>query len=222
MAWTTNPQLLQSNVAPKELFQAVCDELGAYYETKGLKYTCSRPKITYKDKALKVVIGFWSSRNNTRGEWVNLEIVPSFYSLELIKNNKSTSQSKLAKGLILGHVALLQSTYPEKGIKRIQQIDGTFLEERKATLKETGIIITNHNCNIQGLDETKFKQIIQFINQKILAWIPKLKTAEGILEFIEAKPKQAYKYLLGKSVNSDFVPYCDLTFPELKVKQLLK
>jgi hypothetical protein len=49
MAWTTNSILInhtQSHTPCKDIFQAVCDEIGAFYSKKGFKYTASRPKIT--------------------------------------------------------------------------------------------------------------------------------------------------------------------------------
>ncbi len=51
MNWTDNEILLNHNETTpcKDIFQAVCDELGKYYSDKGFKYARSKPKLTYKD-----------------------------------------------------------------------------------------------------------------------------------------------------------------------------
>jgi hypothetical protein len=59
MAWTSNEILLnhtQSHTPCKEIFQAVCDEIGAFYTKKNFKYTASRPKITIEKYGIKVEI----------------------------------------------------------------------------------------------------------------------------------------------------------------------
>jgi len=223
MSWTKNEIILNQRptMASSDLFQAVCDELGNYYSDKGFKYSRSRPKIVYKDKELKLEICFWSSRSNTAGQHVTLEIIPSFYSNEIIKNGTSTISSKIAKGLLVSKTALFMHNHNEgDNIQRLKQIYGETL------LQEDGvyggnIIRYNSTCNIYGIDEVKFKAIVGFIDTNILPWIDKLKTEEGILELINDRPKGVYSSLLGEGSNSDFLAYCELKFPELKVEELL-
>lgn len=70
-------------VQPRDIFQAVCDELGRYYsQTRGAKYTRSNRKIKLKFERVLCELGLWSSHSNIRGEWVNLEIVTSVYALD--------------------------------------------------------------------------------------------------------------------------------------------
>lgn len=69
-------------VPPREIFQAVCDELGRYYSEKGAKYTRSNRKIKLKFERVLCELGLWSSHSNMAGEWVNLEIVTSVYALD--------------------------------------------------------------------------------------------------------------------------------------------
>ena len=224
MSWTENMNLLtkQESMASKDLFQAVCDEIGKYYENKGFKYSGSRPKIVYKDKVVKVEICFWSSRFNTSGKSVTLEILPNFYSQEVIKKGLSTSASKIAKGFILGHTDLLIIKLEHnvnKSIKR--QIYGeVFEKEIEGKLEPT--ISYHHICDIYGINEEKFNKIIEFIDQKIIPWIDKIQKAEGVLEFIEKRPKSVYSNLLGEGVNSDFIPYCNLRLPELNIEKRLR
>lgn len=224
MSWTENTDLLikQKTMASKDLFQAVCDEIGKYYGNKGFKYSRSRPKIVYKDQELKIEICFWSSRYNTSGQGVILEILPNFYSLEVIKKGLSTSASKIAKGFILGHTDLLtikSNNNDNKVIKR--QIYGdVFEKEREGKIEPT--ISYHHICDIYGINDEKFKKIIEFIDLNIIPWIDKIKTAEGIIDFIENRPKSVHLSLLGEGVNSDFVPYCNLKFPNLDIESRLK
>lgn len=69
-------------VPPKDIFQAVCDELGRYYLQGGAKYTRSNHKIKWNFERVCCEMGLRSSHSNTRGEWVNLEIVTTVYALD--------------------------------------------------------------------------------------------------------------------------------------------
>lgn len=82
--WAENSVLYNKSpyVPPREIFQAVCDELGRYYSEKGAKYTRSNRKIKMKFERVLCELGLWSSHSNTAGEWVNLEIVTSVYALD--------------------------------------------------------------------------------------------------------------------------------------------
>lgn len=65
---------------PKEIFQAVCNELGRYYSQNGAKYTKSNRRIKWNLGLIRFEAAFWSSCSNTAGEWVNLEIVSNVYA----------------------------------------------------------------------------------------------------------------------------------------------
>lgn len=67
---------------PKEIFQAVCNELGRYYSQNGVKYTKSNRKIKWNLGLIRFETTFWSSGSNTAGEWVNLEIVSNVYTAD--------------------------------------------------------------------------------------------------------------------------------------------
>lgn len=66
----------------KDIFQAVCNELGRYFTSQGAKYTKSRPGLKWQGNKLRCEMGFWSSHGNKQGEWVNLEIVTTVYALD--------------------------------------------------------------------------------------------------------------------------------------------
>ena len=82
--WEENSVLnhMSKYTPPREIFQAVCNELGRYFTSRGAKYTKSRPKLKWKGSRLRCEMGFWSSHSNMAGEWVNLEIVTTVYALD--------------------------------------------------------------------------------------------------------------------------------------------
>lgn len=67
---------------PAEVFGAVCAELGAYYTERGAKYTKSNKRIKFTFERVRCEIGLRSSHSNMRGEWVNLEIIPTVYAVD--------------------------------------------------------------------------------------------------------------------------------------------
>ena len=214
MSWTNNETLLNySKATPcKEIFQAVCDEIGKHYEKQGLKYSRARPKIVYKDKDIKVEICFWSSRSNIPGESINLEILPWFHSLQLAKQSKT-------KGYLFGHTGLFIHKYTDNIKQRkIRQIFGDE-EEYVYEYSYESIIKDNNNCNVYGLDEQKFKKIIEFIDNKILSWVEKIKTEEGINELIQDPSQTRIEALNlnGKRGNSCFVEYVKTNFPNINI-----
>lgn len=71
------------DIPPKDIFQAVCREVGRYYQKKGLRYLRSKRELKWNGLNLRCQLGLWSSHSNIRGEWVNLEIVASFFALDL-------------------------------------------------------------------------------------------------------------------------------------------
>lgn len=197
-----------------ELFQAVCDEIGHHYTASGFKYSRSRPKISIKDRELKLDITFWSSRSNMPGNHVDLEILPNFYSLELATTGK-------AKGFLFGHTAIFHHKYTDNPrLQRINQIYGDVLEREDSHTNES-VIIDNHHCNIYGIDEFKFKKIIEFVDNKIISWFEKLKTKEGIVQLTDNPPRIAVWSLNGKGGNSVFIEYCRMKFPDLDVEKKL-
>jgi hypothetical protein len=211
MSWTSNKILLHPspNHAPKDIFQAVCDELGDYFKNKGFRYAKSRPKLSYKDKQIKLEINFWSSRSNMAGEYVNLEILPYFYAVELAKTKH--------KGLLFGHAALFNEKYSDDPHKiKIVQIYGENLERIEAKSKES-LIKYNNNCNIYGINENRFNKIIEFIEEKILPWITLLQTKEGVESFLRAATNQRIFNLAldHNKVNSCFKDYMNLKFQEI-------
>lgn len=220
MSWTENTILTQTsqNQSCEEIFKAVCEEIGLHYKNKGFRYSKSRPKILYQDKELKVEIAFWSSRSNITGEYVKLEIVPSFYSKSVIKNGLSTINSKVAKGLILSSASLFGKKLEEttETGKVIQIFGDSILQKSRREIN------FNNSCNIYNINEERFKKIIGFIDSKIIYWIEKIKTEDGVNELIDYTSKKGIESLKGKFTNSDFKAYCKTAFENIDIENLLK
>lgn len=214
--WTDNKTLLEySQYTPcKDIFQAVCDEIGKHYTKKGYKYFRARPKIIIEKGNIKLEISFSSSRSNIPGQSVNLEILPNFYSKQL-KNSKT-------KGLLFGHTGIFYNKYKDDVTKiRVNQIFGEVLERTDEYSSESKIIDSN-NCNIYGLEKEEFNTILNFIDNKIIIWLDKIQTMEGLLELItNASPTRIWS-LNGKGSNSEFIDYVKINYPELDIKSLLE
>ena len=216
MAWTDNEIILhqRSTMPSADLFQAVCDEIGKHYIPKGFKYSRSRPKISLKDKQIKLEITFWSSRSNIPGRHINLEILPNFYSVELAKANKT-------KGFLFGHTAIFSHKYSENPkLQQVISIFGDVMEREVEYTRESEIRYYN-SCNIYDINEFKFKRILEFIDEKIIPWFDKLKTIDGVLELTENPSRRVIWSLNGKSSNSEFIEYCRLKFSGLSMEKRL-
>lgn len=186
MDWTDNNILLNQDVSTpcKDIFQAVCDELGEYYSDKGFKYARSRPKLTYKDNEIKLEIKFFSSASNTPGEWVCLDIIPVFVSLDL-------ENTKYPKPYILGSSTIMTKIGDWADKKLI--ITETAFGERINHIddySEEPLFRYSNNCNVYGINKEKFDLLVSFIDSKIISWIEKAKTKEGILEVIKNRNKR--------------------------------
>lgn len=175
-----------------------------------------------QEQRYQLEVYFWSSRSNTSGRHITLEIVPNFYSLEIIQKGLSTSKSQIAKGLIIWLFSIFKFKHNDKdNVEKVRQIYGDVIGLDNIVYGGD-IIRDNHNCNIYGIDEFRFNKTIEFIDNKILYWVEKTKTSEEIIEFIEDRPKGVCLSLLGEGFNSDFVSYRNLKFPELKVEERLR
>lgn len=145
----------------KEIFQGVCDEIGKYYEQKGFKYSPSRPKLVLKKDDFVTEIAFFSSRNNTPGQYVHLEIIPSL-------SNKSAKTEENLKGVLSQYPDLFYHPSDEIPPKMtINEIFGGVIYNTESWITES-VIRDYHACNVYGLDEEKFLKIIAFIDRKIL------------------------------------------------------
>lgn len=70
-------------VPTRTIFEAVCTEIGRYYQDREITYKKSKKELKWKGNNIWCKFGFWSSRSNKSGEWVNLEIVTSVFALDI-------------------------------------------------------------------------------------------------------------------------------------------
>jgi hypothetical protein len=207
MNWTDNKTLLNhSKHTPcNDIFQAVCDEIGKYYVAHhGYKYARARPKLTIKKKDFKLEIAFWSSRSNIAGNFVNLEIIPAFYDVTLPKKH-------LKKGLLFTNNAILNHKYTTdsqqvRHVSIFGEVEGLILKDSSES-----VIKYLNMCNVYGLDEEKFKKIIAFIDTKIIVWLDKIKTENGILELVD----NPCEIQLLDIKNGCLLDYIQLNFPHV-------
>lgn len=82
--WEDNSVLYNTSpyTPPREIFQAVCNELGRFFAQSGAKYTRSNRKIKWNLGTVRLETAFWSSHSNMAGNWVNLEIVSNVYAID--------------------------------------------------------------------------------------------------------------------------------------------
>lgn len=200
---------LLSITTSKEYFQYVCNLIGEYYKSRGFKYSPSRPKISYKKEDIKLEVTFWSSRSNEFGEHINLEILPRFYSIK---------HKEVKKGYLFNNTSILIKKYTEDKSKiRVNQIYGDTIERTDEYSRES-VIKDNNHCNINDFTELKLNKIIDFIDTKIIYWIDRIKSEEGIIELTENIPNSV-SYYLKESPN--FINYCETNFPKINIRQRL-
>jgi hypothetical protein len=181
MSWTQNKTLLEYTkyTLCKDIFQAVCDEIGQHYTQFGFTYARSRPKITFKNKDLKLEISFWSSGYNMPGNYVKLEIIPAFYDLK----------SKSKKPLFY-HIGLFCQPLMTDNQTLVRILD-IFDETIEGNMPQWGepLIIDMWRCNVYGIDGVKFKKLIDFMDTKIISWLDKLSTEKGVIELLNFMSK---------------------------------
>lgn len=192
----------------KEIFQAVCDEIGAHYSEQGWKYARSKPKITYKNKNVKLEIAFWSSGSNIPGSYVNLEIIPSLSALDYAKEMKSKGKETKSYILGLSHLFTESSSEVPKGRKRTINLltENTECDEE---YEEKGILRYNHNINVYGIDEQGLRKILRFIDEKIISWLDRINDFEELRKLAEKSVGYGRKTLKDK----EFIPFIEFKFP---------
>ncbi|NOU74273.1 hypothetical protein GC098_23235 [Paenibacillus sp. LMG 31458] len=217
MGWSWEENSVLNNYSPdtpcQNIFQAVCDEIGSYYSSKGFQYARSRPKITYKDQEIKLEISFWSSARNIPGDYILLEIIPSFYSIQLIRNEKVKKQKSKSNGYILGHPAIFVHALSDRnsGTVKIKQIFGEELERFERSDLDA-VLKLNNACNVYGLTIEQFEKILDFIDTQIISYLDVLKNYDKLIQFIENSNKERCYYLN----NSNIQEYIEITFPTMK------
>lgn len=82
--WEENSVLYSNSpyILPRDIFQAVCNEVGRYYQEKELQYVKSKRELKWEGTNLWCKLGLWSSHSNIQGKWVAFEIVTSLFAID--------------------------------------------------------------------------------------------------------------------------------------------
>jgi hypothetical protein len=210
MPWTWakgSPLERQTAHTPCEtIFRAVCDELAIYFEPSGAKYARSRPKLTFKRDSLKLEIGLWSSRSNIPGEYVNLEVIPSFTSLVLAKSKGAR------RGYFFGHPEIFEYPAPDLPPKtlRVECLFDSPIESVEDWRKDAAIRF-NHNFNVFGIDSGRFEMLAEFFEVRILSYFEVLTDrsrldaylCEPLADRQELKASEAMQAYIAATWGSD-------------------
>jgi len=204
---------------PKEIFQAVCDAIGDYFEKRNFKYSKSFPKITRKDSEYKLEIRFNSSASNYAGGYVNLEINSNLYSIILAKQDKSNSKYK---GLITGVMTPLSQTLPSKFVNAstvVETIDGQIIVHPIERFKYREYSF-NRNINLYQITPSLFERLLNFIEVRIIDWYEEFKTNVGLLKLIDHMGASA-KYSIDRESFYEYLKLRELDDID-KIKERIK
>lgn len=162
--WEIN-SILYSNFlynSPKDIFQAVCNELGRYYQSEKLQYIKSKRELRWKGSNLRCKLGFWSSHHNKKGEWVNLEIVTSIFAINSsdMERNGILSfgfrpQSFNVYGIDYGLFNEITS-YIDSTIKRVAELDTKIGLEKFLLTNQKSVFVGKNPNNYQYLKQLGF------------------------------------------------------------------
>lgn len=175
----------------KDLYNAVCYELARYFKDKGFKHLKSKRRLIYQDEQIKLEIVLWTSSNNTRGDYVVLEIYPEFCSVKF--------KDICFGGIMFGHTKIYDRN-------RIPKPWGT-----------GGWSLDNFRFNCYGFTIKDFKEVVSLIENKILPWIYKLKKEDGVREMILRlrEDNKNWNFNNRGYLNTVFPEYIVHYFPEL-------
>jgi hypothetical protein len=216
--WVENSVLheISNNIPPKDIFVAVCAEIGRCYREKGFRFTESRPKLTFQADDIQLEIGFNSSQSNKAGEFVCFEIIPTFYYVPYIKAGIK------GRGILFDHSDISSEYDLNKNdiqcvLVGIYGDTATFANHAYPNEK----VRYSHMCDVHDMNTEKFLKITDYINTRIIPWLYKITTVPGVEEMITLKRAQRPDWNLQNSndyVNCSFAYYICERFPELAKK----
>ncbi len=183
----------------ESIFRAVCDELAIYFEPFGARYAKSRPKLTFKRGSLKLEIGLWSSRSNIPGEYVNLEVIPSYFSLILAKSETTR------KGYFFGHPAIFKYPAPDLPPKtfRVERLFEPPIERFEERRKDAAICY-NNNFNVFSINTERFEMLAEFIKIRVLSYFDVL-TDRSLLNSYLSEPLAERRALKNSEAMQEYI-----------------
>ncbi len=166
--WLGNSLLYNVNasIPSKDIYQAVCDEIGRFYQGKGFKYAPSGKRLEYQYLDFKIKIQFASSHYNSGGEWVLLEINTGIYPQRLQKQYKEAKEASLP--IILTNVDLLDEVLPDKLKGTVIGVD-LFGHEQEVVEEGRPYALRKHarSVNIYNISLNDFRKILTYLNKII-------------------------------------------------------
>lgn len=167
-SWSVDSLLYHVNASTpsKDIYQAVCDEIGRFYQTKGFKYAASGKKLEYQYQDFKVKVQFASSHYNTGGEWVLLEINTGIYPQRLQKQYKEAKETLLP--IILTNVDLLDEVISDKPQGTVIGVD-LFGHEHEVIEEGKPYALRKYarSVNVYNLSLNDFRKILAYLNKII-------------------------------------------------------
>jgi hypothetical protein len=150
----------------KAIYQAVCDEIGQFYQTKGFRYAPSNKKLQYQFEDFKFKLLFSSSHYNTVGEWIWVEISSGIYPIRLEKQYKEAKET--LEAIILFNLGLLDQLIPDSAVGTVVNVNP--LGEETETF-EMGYPFAlrkySRSFNAYNITLEQFKKVLEYINKVI-------------------------------------------------------
>jgi hypothetical protein len=213
--WTTDSLFNKdiSSAKPAEIFKAFCDELGNYFNIKGLNYRKSKRIITFEDNEVKIDIGFNSSRSNMRGQWIGVELGINIYWKELVRLQELRGEK--VHGGVIGDISIFSKRLgnEEPGTIVIQNIFGEVIKRTEENSEAE--FRYNKAFNIHGLTAENFQKIIDFFETNILNWSRDIRDEEKVRQLIVSTGTWG-RWMLN---SGNFKRFLELRYPAL-VKEL--
>lgn len=178
----------------KEIFQAVCDEIGRFYQTKGFKYSTSGRKLEYQYKGFKLKISFASSHYNSVGQSVGFEVNSGLYPDKLQKQYKADKHRLLP--IILSNVDLLDEIMPDREPGTVQGVSmfGEVNEVRDELYKYALRIYSRYR-NVYGITIENFKKLLEYLNLIITYSFSLVLNPQVLVDYINKTHERKFYWL---------------------------
>lgn len=121
----------------------------------------------------------WSYHSNRPGEWIVLEIVSNIWSL--------SAEGMDRNGILNFPIHRIAAPQGQENIV-VMQIDGSVMM-REPRGREEIALLRNNCCNVCGIDESLFGQIVQYIDE-VMEKVEMMESKDGIDAFLTTIPPE--------------------------------
>lgn len=177
---------------PKDIFKYVCDSVGEYYKEKGFKYIKSKRSILWETERLSHCIVFGTASFNKWGETVIFSVSSAVFGKD--KGEK---------------LALRFPMYRFKAKKgqterAVIYFDGAVVYDDFLWKNERPHIVWQNSCNLQGLDDEGFENILKYLD-KLIDLQNSLETKEGVEEYLDMISESTLDYVLEDEKTREYI-----------------